>query len=85
MMYFEDEKHSCYKWKSGKAENLGIAYGVGYEGLPASQRWAVWLATIGLKLAAGRRNGKMKIIRKKVLKNLVVSKNIRNFATKLQN
>ena len=48
MMYFEDEKHSCYKWKSGKAENLGIAYGVGYGGLPASQRWAVWLATIEL-------------------------------------
>ena len=44
MIFFEDVKHSCYKWKSGKAENLDFACGVGYGGLPASQRWAVGLA-----------------------------------------
>ena len=42
-----------------------------------------WLRGEWSRRRAGKQ--KMKIIRKKVLKNLVVSKNIRNFATKLQN
>ena len=48
MIFFEDVKHSCYKWKSGKAENLDIAYGAGYDGLSCWLRRAVGLAkTVG--------------------------------------
>jgi hypothetical protein len=35
--------------------------------------------------AAARKERKMKIIRKKLAKNFVVSEKFRNFATKLQN
>jgi hypothetical protein len=43
-----------------------------------------WLRQLD-EASGGAGERKMKIIRKKLLENLVVSKNIRNFATELQN
>ena len=85
MIFFEDVKHSCYKWKSGKAENLDIAYGAGYGGLFCWLRRAVGLAKTVDEASGGAEERKMKIIRKKVLENLEISEIFRNFATKLQN